>query len=185
VVGIVRRAAQKDANPMRAWSTQEGDIRDDPAVATEMADWLRTQGVKDSLSHDRIVGCPHEEGIDYPMGRTCPQCPFWATVDRFTHEQIPPPIARMSPGDVLRELGNDRTTHPLTALESADAHRDVLLRPLLEILEQCVTDSDGASEEDAQFFSYALYLVAKWREVLAYPLVIRWLSLSNDASTRL
>ena len=30
-----------------------------------------------------IFGCPHEEGIDYPDGGVCPQCPFWATHDRF------------------------------------------------------------------------------------------------------
>lgn len=44
---------------------------------------------------------------------------------------------------------------------------------------------DAASEEEAQLFCYALYLLAKWRESRAYPLVIRWLSLSDAASTRL
>ena len=32
-------------------------------------------------------------------------------------------------------------------------------------------------------FCYALYLLPKWRETRAYPLVIRWLSLSEAAST--
>jgi hypothetical protein len=32
---------------------------------------------------DRIVGCPHEEGIDY-QGPTCPAGPFWAGRDRWT-----------------------------------------------------------------------------------------------------
>src|SRR5712692_4405008 len=27
---------------------------------------------------DGIIGCPHEEGIDYPEGKSCPQCPYWA-----------------------------------------------------------------------------------------------------------
>ena len=31
---------------------------------------------------------PHEEGIDYPQGEACPQCPFWANRDRFTQEEI-------------------------------------------------------------------------------------------------
>ena len=52
---------------------------------------------------------PPEEGIDYPMGRACPQCPFWADIDRFTHEPIPAPIATMAPDQVLIELGKDRT----------------------------------------------------------------------------
>jgi len=34
-----------------------------------------------------IIGCPHEEGTDYPEGKSCPQCPFWAGRDRFTQER--------------------------------------------------------------------------------------------------
>jgi len=26
---------------------------------------------------DGIIGCPHEEGIDFPVGEGCPYCPFW------------------------------------------------------------------------------------------------------------
>jgi hypothetical protein len=89
---------------MRSWTTDTTDVRNDPVVAAELADWLDSQGIKDTLSYDRIVGCPHEEGIDYPMGRTCPQCPFWAGIDRFTHEPISAPVARMSPNEVLIEL---------------------------------------------------------------------------------
>jgi hypothetical protein len=37
---------------------------------------------------ERIIGCPHEEGIDYPEGKSCPQCPYWAGRDRFTHERV-------------------------------------------------------------------------------------------------
>jgi hypothetical protein len=185
VVGILRRAGQKEANPMRTWSTDASDVRHDPVIAAELADWLRSQGIKDTISYDRIIGCPHEEGIDYPIGRTCPQCPFWASIDRFTHEPISAPVAKMSPDQVLLELAKDRTTHPLEALGSADAHRGVLVQPLLEGLDRCVTDPDTTSEEEAQLFCYALYLLAKWRETRAYPLVIRWLSLSDAASTGL
>jgi Extended Signal Peptide of Type V secretion system len=31
-------------------------------------------------------GRPHEEGIDYPEGSTCPRCPFWAHRDRWSGE---------------------------------------------------------------------------------------------------
>jgi hypothetical protein len=185
VTGILRRAGQKHPDPIRTWSSEAGDVRNDPLIAAEVADWLHRQGIKETLNYDRIIGCPHEEGIDYPMGRACPQCPFWAGIDRFTHEPIPMPVATMSPEQVLIELAEDRNTHPLKALESADAHRGVLDQPLLQVLERCVSDPDTASEEEAQLFSYALYLMAKWREPRAYPLVIRWLCLSDAASTRL
>ena len=55
----------------------------------------------------------------------------------------------------------------------------------MEVLKRCVTDPDTASEEDAQLFCYALYLMAKWRETRAYHLVIRWLCLPDATSTRL
>jgi hypothetical protein len=29
-----------------------------------------------------MLGCPHEEGIDYPEGEACPECPYWAGRDR-------------------------------------------------------------------------------------------------------
>ena len=119
VVGILRHSGQKEPNPIRRWSADASDVRNDPVIAAELADWLRSQGIKDTLSYDRVIGCPHEEGIDYPIGRTCPQCPFWVGIDRFTHEPVSAPVAKMSPDQVLIELGKDRTTHPLEALESA------------------------------------------------------------------
>jgi hypothetical protein len=76
-------------------------------IAAELADWLRSQGIKNTLSYEWIIGCPHEEGIDYPIGRACPECPFWAGIDRYTHEPIAAPVARMSPEEVLIELGID------------------------------------------------------------------------------
>jgi hypothetical protein len=26
---------------------------------------------------DGNMGCPHEEGLDFPVGEDCPFCPFW------------------------------------------------------------------------------------------------------------
>ena len=63
MVGILRRTGQKDPNPMRSWSTDAGDVRNDPVIAAELGDWLCSQAIKDTVSSDRIIGCPHEEGI--------------------------------------------------------------------------------------------------------------------------
>jgi hypothetical protein len=41
-------------------------------------------GAKTVVMADRIIGCPHEEGVDYPDGEKCPSCPFWATRDRWS-----------------------------------------------------------------------------------------------------
>jgi hypothetical protein len=185
VVAVVRHANQRTPEPIRRWIRDAGDVRRDRLIAAEVADWLRSEGVKASQSYDRIIGCPHEEGIDYPLGRTCPHCPFWENIDRFTHEPIPAPVASMPPDQVLIELRSDRTTHPVAALESADAHRQVLVQPLLEVLERCVTDPEAVSDDESRLFCYALYLLARWREAQAYPLVVRWLSLPDAQSRRL
>ena len=29
------------------------------------------------MNAEIVVGCPHEEGIDFPLGGDCPLCPFW------------------------------------------------------------------------------------------------------------
>src|SRR6266480_941389 len=67
VVAILRRARQ-DPNEIRTWSNDAGDVRNDPVIAADVADWLRRLGIKETLSYDRIIGCPHEEGVDYPLG---------------------------------------------------------------------------------------------------------------------
>ena len=109
MVGILRRPGQKNANPVRSWSIDAGDVRNDPVISAEVTDWLRGQRIMDTLSYDRIIGCPHEEGIDYPMGRACPWCIFWAGIDRFTHEPISAAVATMLPDRVLIERARTET----------------------------------------------------------------------------
>jgi hypothetical protein len=36
---------------------------------------------------DRIIGCPHEEGIDYE-GEYCPRRAFWIGRDRWTGKLV-------------------------------------------------------------------------------------------------
>jgi hypothetical protein len=71
---------------LRRWFTTETDARQDPVIAAEIGEFLKGFAVKSAIHTDRIIGCPHEEGIDYPQGGICPECPFWWNVDRFTHE---------------------------------------------------------------------------------------------------
>jgi hypothetical protein len=37
--------------------------------------FLKTHAVRSPVVADGIIGCPHEEGVDYPEGKYCPQCP--------------------------------------------------------------------------------------------------------------
>jgi hypothetical protein len=86
-VGIVTR---EDAEPdfLERWYTEDGDLRFDEEITRQIRAFLSQHNVVSVAAVDRIIGCPHEEGIDYPSGTSCPQCPFWASRDRFTGERI-------------------------------------------------------------------------------------------------
>jgi hypothetical protein len=180
VVSVIERPGQRGPAAMRTWTTQAVDVRHDPTIAADVAEFLRESGVRHSTAADRIIGCPHQEGIDYPMGRPCPRCSFWASIDRFTHEPIAVPAPTMSPSEILATLSQDASVQPVEALASADALREALVDPLLSALDQGITNPMDASVQEANLFSYALYLLAKWRETRAYPYVIRWLSLPGE-----
>jgi len=71
---------------LERWFSTDLDIRLDRVAGVEIQRFLRSHGVKSVIVTDRIIGCPHEEGPDYPEGEKCPQCPFWANRNRFTGE---------------------------------------------------------------------------------------------------
>lgn len=64
------------------------DGRLDTAINEQILDFINQNNVQRVIMVDRIIGCPHEEGIDYPEGEKCPQCPFWASRDRWTGELL-------------------------------------------------------------------------------------------------
>ncbi len=53
------------------------NVTDSPRVRQEILDFLRQHGVKSVVASDGNLGCPHEEGLDFPEGGDCPFCPFW------------------------------------------------------------------------------------------------------------
>jgi hypothetical protein len=84
VVGIVlHEGAEPDE--MRKWHSAE-DIRKDLDLYDEVLEFIKSHEVRSVAMTDRIIGCPHEEGIDYPDGESCPECPFWHGRDRFSGE---------------------------------------------------------------------------------------------------
>ncbi len=86
-VGIVPR---EGAGPteLERWFSEEHDVRDDLDIARAIQDFVERQGANTVVLADRITGCPHEEGIDYPDGQKCEQCPFWSTRDRWSGDVL-------------------------------------------------------------------------------------------------
>jgi hypothetical protein len=68
-----------------SWATD--DIRSDPDIAREMLEFIEEHQVKSVAITDGLIGCPHQEGIDYD-GEWCPVCEFWHGRDRFTGQRV-------------------------------------------------------------------------------------------------
>lgn len=88
VVGIVP-TEDSEVTELRKWSSDSADLRRDPKVNEGILFFIQEHGVKTVAMSPGIIGCPHEEGPDYPEGEVCPQCPYWASRDRWTGEKLP------------------------------------------------------------------------------------------------
>jgi hypothetical protein len=53
------------------------DVTTNPKVQQEIKDFFLRHGVKSVAMSQGNMGCPHEEGEDFPDGEDCPFCPFW------------------------------------------------------------------------------------------------------------
>lgn len=85
VAGIVRSADNTAPEKLETWKRDGGDIRDDESVLAAVLELFEAHRVARVVTTDRIVGCPHQEGIDY-HGPTCPDpaCGFWIGINRWT-----------------------------------------------------------------------------------------------------
>ena len=88
VVAIMNAEGADPAVLERLFAEEGGDVRTDPAVGGNILRFVLAHGAKTVVMTDRIIGCPHEEGVDYPDGQPCPQCPFWAHRDRWTGDIV-------------------------------------------------------------------------------------------------
>jgi hypothetical protein len=73
VVAVIQR---QDAEPiLQRWVGTK--VKDDPKIRRRIQEFLHKHQVQSVVATDRNMGCPHEEGEDFPMGEDCPFCPFW------------------------------------------------------------------------------------------------------------
>src|SRR6185369_16930668 len=66
-VGIVPKEGAEAAE-LERWFSDQGDVRDDPDLINAITTFLEGHAVKSVILADRILGCPHEEGVDHPLG---------------------------------------------------------------------------------------------------------------------
>lgn len=81
-VGIV---LSDDADPeaLMRWYAKDIDARYDVDITGQILEFIREYRAVSVAYVDSILGCPHEEGIDYPLHTYCPLCPYWKGKDGF------------------------------------------------------------------------------------------------------
>ena len=87
VVASIIEGGDGDPVRMRKWYGEQADVRHDTGILGEVIAFIEESGALTVVMPDRIIGCPHEEGVDYD-GPVCPECPFWANRDRWTGEIV-------------------------------------------------------------------------------------------------
>jgi hypothetical protein len=53
------------------------DVTTNPKVRKELQEFFEQHGVRSVAVSECNMGCPHEEGEDFPVGEDCPFCPYW------------------------------------------------------------------------------------------------------------
>ena len=53
------------------------DITANVKILSQLQAFFGRYKVESVVVSDGNMGCPHEEGPDFPRGEDCPYCPFW------------------------------------------------------------------------------------------------------------
>ncbi len=75
IVASIVEGEQQDPSVVKKW--QGDNVAKDPKVKRAIKSFLKEFKAKSTIITASPIGCPHEEGIDFPTGGDCPQCPFW------------------------------------------------------------------------------------------------------------
>ena len=73
---IVAVLASETAEPeIKEWTGEE--IAENVEAAREIAAFVKEKQIERVITSEWVLSCPHEEGLDYPLGESCPHCPAW------------------------------------------------------------------------------------------------------------
>ena len=73
VAGVI---TEEGAEPiLRRWMAS--DVTTNPKVQEQIDRFFKKHGVRRVGMSAGNMGCPHEEGEDFPVGGDCPFCPWW------------------------------------------------------------------------------------------------------------
>jgi hypothetical protein len=74
----------EEPSHLERWFSDHEDLRSSQETLVRIVDFIKRHCAASVAMVDAIIGCPHEEGIDYPEGQSCPRCQFWDGRSRWT-----------------------------------------------------------------------------------------------------
>jgi Protein of unknown function (DUF1186)/SEC-C motif len=89
------------------------------------------------------------------------------------------------PSLIIARLSAIPGSQPVAALAAVNQHRDEMTEVFLKALERGVADPLQDFSKEGMLFNYAAYFLAKWRDLRAYPLFLRWFSLPGEEALEL
>ena len=84
-VGVILKEGD-EPHALERWHLTASDVRFDQETCGAVLEFIAANHVKTVVLSAGIIGCPHEEGVDYPEGQKCWACPYWVDRDRWTGE---------------------------------------------------------------------------------------------------
>ena len=144
VIGIIKEAGGAPEH-IRKWEFEKGDLRKDVPSIKELFRYIEAHNVQSVALTPGIYYCPHEPGIDFPEGGSCPHCPFWSSVkkpDLFKTAKAAPAQDRPRKIlEILTEAGRNKKTLPYgevmhaVGLSYQDAvHREIFKKELRTVV---------------------------------------------------
>lgn len=74
-VGIIPSERSEDVSAFACWDGPNVTINE--TVAGEIYAFMKSHNVQTVATVLFTMGCPHNEGVEYPAGGECPTCTFW------------------------------------------------------------------------------------------------------------
>ena len=112
VIGIVMKAGEPPEH-IKKWIFEDGDLRKDVPAIKELFRYIESHEVCSVALTPGIYHCPHEAGVDYPEGGTCPKCLFWSNTkkpDLFKAKAAPSQDRSKQILQILTQAAKDKKT---------------------------------------------------------------------------
>ncbi len=52
-------------------------VAQNPETAADIGAFFQEHETQNIVMPEGVIGCPHQEGVDFPVGESCQECPFW------------------------------------------------------------------------------------------------------------